>query len=162
MKKNKSHPIVFLAASLLLGGLCQAQESLNSNGSYATGSGGSVASSIGQVLYVANTNATGTVEQGVQQAYSIINVGVKNETALAMSLSVYPNPITDVLSLTIADYNAEKLSYQLTDLQGKVISEKKIAESSAQITMSKQVAAVYFLNIIQNNQIIKSLKIIKN
>lgn len=162
IKKNKHRPIAVLAASLLWGGLYQAQESINANGGDATGNGGNVAYSIGQVLYVTNTNGTVSEAQGVQQAYTILSIGVKNETELAMSLSVFPNPTTDVLNLNVADYKVEKLNYQLTDLQGKVISEKQIAESSTQITMSTQAQSVYFLNIIQNNQIIKSFKIIKN
>jgi Secretion system C-terminal sorting domain len=162
MKKNKLRPIAFLASSLLWGGLCQAQESINANGGNATGTGGSVAYSIGQVVYTTNTGSAGSVAQGVQQSYTILSVGIKNETALAMSLSVFPNPTTDVLSLTIADFNADKLNYQLTDLQGKVISEKLIEGNSTQISMTALTVAVYFLNITQNNQIVKSFKIIKN
>ncbi len=55
MTKNKSRPIALLAAGLLWAGLAQAQESVNATGGDATGSGGTVAYSVGQVVYTTNT-----------------------------------------------------------------------------------------------------------
>ena len=119
MTKNKLSPILLLVTGLLWAGLAQAQESANASGGDATGSGGTVAYSVGQVVYTTNTNATGTVSQGVQQAYEIFTVGIK-ETELNISLSVFPNPTADNLTLQISNYNNEKLSYQLLDMQGKL------------------------------------------
>ena len=121
MTKNKSRPIVLLTAGLLWAGFAQAQESANASGGDATGSGGTAAYSVGQVVYTTNTGASGTVSQGVQQAYEIFTVGIK-ETELNISLSVFPNPTADNLTLQISDYNNEKLSYQLFDMQGKQLS----------------------------------------
>ena len=49
-----------------------AQEAPTTSGGDATGSGGSVAFSIGQVVYVTNTGSTGTEAEGVQQPYEVI------------------------------------------------------------------------------------------
>jgi hypothetical protein len=103
-----------LLAGLLLGGFTQAQESANASGGDAKGSGGTVAYSIGQVVYTTNTGSSGSVAQGVQHAYEIFPVGYI-ETAMNISLTAFPNPITDNLSLQISDYNNEKLSYELFD-----------------------------------------------
>jgi hypothetical protein len=83
MTKNKSRPIVLLAAGLFWAGLAQAQESANVSGGDATGSGGTVAYSVGQVVYTTNTGSTGSVAQGVQHAFEIFTVGIK-ETELYM------------------------------------------------------------------------------
>lgn len=115
MTKNKSRPIALLAVGLLWTGLAQAQESVNASGGDATGSGGTVAYSIGQVVYTTNTGSNGSVAQGVQHAYEIFTVGIK-ETALNISLTIFPNPTTDNLTLQISDYNNEKLSFQLFDI----------------------------------------------
>ena len=77
MKKNKSRQSAMLLAGLLWGSFAQAQESVNSTGGNATGSGGTVAYSVGQVVYTANTGSSGNVEQGVQHAYEILVVGTK-------------------------------------------------------------------------------------
>ena len=55
MTKNKLSPILLLVTGLLWAGLAQAQESANASGGDATGSGGTVAYSVGQVVYTTNT-----------------------------------------------------------------------------------------------------------
>ena len=162
MTKNKLSPILLLVTGLLWAGLAQAQESANASGGDATGSGGTVAYSVGQVVYTTNTNATGTVSQGVQQAYEILTVGIK-ETELNISLSVFPNPTADNLTLQISDYNNEILRYQLIDMQGKIIDARQISAQQTQIDMNSLPSATYFINVVnQENKIVKSFKIIKN
>lgn len=161
MTKNKSRPIVLLTAGLLWAGFAQAQESANASGGDATGSGGTAAYSVGQVVYTTNTGASGTVSQGVQQAYEIFTVGIK-ETELNISLSVFPNPTADNLTLQISDYNNEKLSYQLFDMQGKQLSNGQIVAQQTQIDMNSLPTATYFINVVnQENKKVQSFKIIK-
>lgn len=161
MTKNKLRPIVPLTAGLLWAGFAQAQESANASGGDATGSGGAVAYSIGQVVYTTNTGSNGSVAQGVQHAYEIFTVGIK-ETALNISLTAFPNPTTDNLTLQISDYNNEKLSYQLFDMQGKQLSNGQIVAQQTQINMNNLPTATYFINVVnQENREVKSFKIIK-
>jgi hypothetical protein len=80
---------------------------VNASGGDATGTSGTVAYSVGQVVYTSNTGSTGSVAQGVQQSYEIFMVGIK-ETELNISLSVFPNPTSDNLTLQISNYNHEK------------------------------------------------------
>lgn len=162
MTKNKSRPIALLAVGLLWTGLAQAQESVNASGGDATGSGGTVAYSIGQVVYTTNTGSNGSVAQGVQHAYEIFTVGIK-ETELNISLSVFPNPTADNLTLQISDYNNEKLSFQLFDIQGKQLSNGQIVAQQTQINLNSLPTATYFINVVnQENKKVQSFKIIKN
>jgi len=162
MTKNKLRPVAMLMAGLLWAGFAQAQESTNSSGGDATGSGGSVAYSIGQVVYTTNTGSNGSVAQGVQHAYEIFTVGIK-ETELNISLTAFPNPTTENLTLQISDYNNEKLSYQLFDMQGKQISNGQITAKQTQVNMNSLPIASYFINIVnQENKKVQSFKIIKN
>lgn len=162
MTKNKSRPIALLAAGLLWAGFAQAQESTNASGGDATGTGGTASYSVGQVVYTTNTGSTGSVAQGVQHAYEIFTVGIK-ETGLNISLSVFPNPTTENLTLQISDYNNEKLSYQLFDMQGKQLSNGQIVAQQTQINMNSLPTATYFVNVVnQENKKVQSFKIIKN
>ena len=162
MTYPKSKPIALLAAGLLSFGFCQAQDSANASGGDATGSGGTVAYSVGQVAYTYNTGSTGNIEQGVQHAYEIITLGTP-ETELNMALTAYPNPATDNLTLQISNYNKEKLSYQLYDIQGKQLGNGQIVAEQTQINMNNLPTAMYFVNVInQKNKIIQSFKIVKN
>jgi hypothetical protein len=162
MTKNKTRPIVLLAAGLLSVSLAQAQESSNASGGDAIGSGGTIAYSVGQIVYTSNTGVTGTVNQGVQQAYEIFTVGIK-ETELNISLSVFPNPIVDNLTLQISVYNNEKLSYQLFDMQGKLLKNGQVTEQQTQISTASLPPATYLIHVVnQENKKVQSFKIIKN
>lgn len=162
MTKNKSKPILLLIAGLLWVSFAQAQESTNASGGDATGTGGTASYSVGQVVYTTNTGSTGSVAQGVQHAYEIFTVGIK-ETELNISLTAFPNPTTENLTLQISDYNNEQLSYQLFDMQGKQLSNGQITAQQTQINMNSLPTATYFVNVVnQENKKVQSFKIIKN
>ena len=113
------------------------------------------------MVYTTNTGSAGSVAQGVQHAYEIFTVGI-NETALSISLSAFPNPTTENLTLQISDYNNEKLSYQLFDMQGKQLSNGQIVAQQTQIDMNSLPTATYFINVVnQENKKVQSFKIIK-
>lgn len=56
---------------LLWAGLVQAQENTTASGGNATGIGGAIDYSVGQVVYTTQTGAPGSVTQGVQQPYEL-------------------------------------------------------------------------------------------
>lgn len=148
-------------AFLLLGlGGLHAQESPTSTGGEATGTGGTASYSIGQVVYTTNTGTNGSVAQGVQQAFEISTTAGINETSINLELSVYPNPTTNYLTLKVE--KLENLTYQLIDLQGKIITNKKVTAKTSTIKMEDLPKAIYFLNVTKNNQLVKTFKIIKN
>ena len=161
MTKNKSKPTALLVAILLSASFAQAQESANASGGDATGSGGTVAYSVGQVVYTTNTGSTGSLAQGVQQTYVILNLGI-NETAMNMTLTAFPNPTAENLTLQISDYNNEKLAYQLFDMHGKLVSNGQIVAQQTFINMSSLPTATYFVYVVnQENQKVQSFKIVK-
>ena len=154
--------ILFLA--FLLSFSVNAQTShqvLSASGGDATGSGGSVAYSVGQIVYTTHTGTTGSVAQGVEQAYEIYSVGIK-ETALNISLSVFPNPTSDFLTLKVEDYNNEALNYTLLDEQGRLVFNEQITTQDTQVAMSTLARGAYFINVLQANKKIQTFKIIKN
>jgi hypothetical protein len=162
MNKHGSIEVILVFVLLLLSVLSQAQESTNTSGGEATGSGGSVSYSVGQVVYTTNSGSSGSLAQGVQHAYEIFVVGV-NDSQSNISLNAYPNPTTDVLTLQISNYNSEKLIYQLYDLNGKLISSEQITAPQTQINTAKLSTSTYFIDVLnQENKKEQSFKIIKN
>ena len=162
MTKNKSRPILLLASGLLWAGLAQAQESANASGGDATGSGGTIAYSIGQVVYTTYTGSSGSVGQGVQHAYEIFTVDIE-ETTLSISLIAFPNPTADNLTLQISDFNKEKLTYQFYDIGGKLLSNGQVTGQQTEINTSSLPPATYFINVLnQEDKKVQSFKIIKN
>jgi hypothetical protein len=162
MSKNKLQPLIMLLAGILLTSITKAQESANSSGGNAIGSGGTVSYSIGQVDFNSNSGSSGSVAQGVQHAYEIFTVGI-NETTLNISLTAYPNPTTDNLTLQINDYKNEKLTYQLFDIQGKLITNGQVISKQTIINTVSLQSATYFIHLVNNDKTkVQSFKIIKN
>jgi hypothetical protein len=141
-----------------------AQETLLTSGGDATGAGGSSSYTVGQVVYTTATGTNGSVAQGVQQPYEIsITAGVK-ETTINLEMNVYPNPTANYLQLKVdasTSLSNQQLSYQLIDLQGKVIENKKVVEAKTSINMEALPKSIYFLNVTRDNQTVKTFKVIK-
>ena len=160
------HKRLKLSTVLLLGlGLTgvQAQTSVNATGGDASGGGGSVSYSVGQVVYTTNTGTSGPVAQGVQQPYEIsVVTGLEQAKGITLSVTAYPNPTTDYITLRIDEFDISNLSYQLCDMQGKLLQSKKIIGNQTSIIMSNLVSATYFVKVIQGNKEVKTFKIIKN
>ena len=145
----------------------QAQEAIPASGGDASGNDGSVSYSVGQVVYITNTGTNGSVAEGVQQPYDISVVTEIEETkGINLTYSAYPNPTTDYLTLKVENYNKENLSYQLYNMDGKLLEKKKISNAETSIIMSNFIPATYFLKIVQTrhtlSQQVKAFKIIKN
>ena len=139
-----------------------AQETVPATGGDATGIGGSSSYTVGQLVYTTNTGTNGSVAQGVQQPYEIsTSVGIE-VTGINLELVVYPNPTTNVLNLNIGNYNNEKLTYQLYDMQGKLLANKQVINRRTSIDLQDLPVSAYLLNVLDNNSLIKTFNIIKN
>ncbi|HOR83026.1 MAG TPA: T9SS type A sorting domain-containing protein [Bacteroidales bacterium] len=163
------HKKLKLSAVLLLGlGLTglQAQTSVNATGGNASGSGGSASYSLGQVVYTTNIGANGSVAQGVQQPFEIsVVTAIEEAKGINLSVTAYPNPTTDFLQLKVdasTTLSIQSMSYQLYDMNGKLLQSEKITGNQTSIVMSNLVPANYFVKVIQANKEVKTFKIIKN
>src|SRR5690606_24040659 len=131
----------------------QAQESINGTGGSALGNGGSVSYSVGQVVYTANTNTSGSsVTQGVQQPYEISIVTGIETPDMNLLVLAYPNPATDYLILEMQDFEFSNLNFQLYDVIGKILQNQRITDNQTRIVMSNLMSGMYFLKVFQNNK----------
>lgn len=160
MKKNRK-PLALLLLGLGFTTV-QAQQATTASGGNASGSGGSVAYSVGQVVYTTATGTTGSVAQGVQQPFEISIVLGIEEHQISLNIQAYPNPTSNFLSLNIGDYDPTNLSFQLFDLTGKLIESNKITKSIETIRMENLSSGSYFLKVTRNNKEVKTFKLIKN
>ncbi len=139
-----------------------AQEAATVAGGDASGSGGTASYSVGQVLYSSNASGTGSVAEGVQQAFEISIVTSLNETkGMDLQLAVYPNPASEQLTLTTAKDGAN-LSYELFDIKGKLLAADRINNRQVFISMSLYPAATYFVKVSEGSKVVKTFKITKN
>ena len=159
MKNKQPIFIAFFLAAFSF--TVSAQQSVTVSGNTATGAGGSANYSVGQVAYTTNYGTNGNLTQGVQQSYEISTLGTDEHSEINLQFLAYPNPTTDVLTLSIGNFNSSDLIYSLFDINGRVIQSKKITESLTNIDMKNQQSAIYFLKITADNKEIKTYRIIK-
>lgn len=162
MKKIITSTIaIFLLTSLFAD--LHSQNNTVSAGGEATGSGGTASYSVGQVAYTTNAGSNGTISEGVQQPYEIsVVTGVDQASTISLAITAYPNPTIENVKLNIGNYKTDNLSYQLYDVSGKLLENKKIESTETVIYMEKFDHAAYFLKVIDNNKEVKVFKIIKN
>jgi hypothetical protein len=138
-----------------------AQQTVDASGGDATGTGGSSSYSVGQIVYTTHTGSNGSISQGVQQSYEIFTLSNTALSTVNLSATTYPNPTSDYVVLAISDINLTDLSYELYDIQGRPITRATISSKDTQIDMHSLSVGTYLLNVNQNNQKLKSFKIIK-
>ena len=148
--KNKIK-LIILFAMCISGGSIYGQESANASGGDATGSGGTVAYSIGQTVYTYDSGSNGNTNKGVQQPYIISTAGIHEDVA-TISLITFPNPTSDYLVLEFTDYSDEKMVYQLIDLSGKIIIQNSINSSATQIDLKNYSKGTYFIKVIRDSK----------
>jgi hypothetical protein len=141
----------------------QAQNTVPATGSNASGTGGSVSYSVGQVVYTTNTGTNGTVSQGVQQPYEIsIVTAVENTEGISIICIVYPNPTRGLLKLIVESFDYENLRFKVYNINGVLLQDKKVESRETEISMEDLQSSVYLLKVIKGNKEIKVFKIVKN
>jgi len=142
--------------------LCSAQQTLSSAGGEAIGTSGTMSYTIGQVAFTTMTQSEGAVSQGVQQPYEISVIpGVEGKFRISLELSIYPNPTREYLRLKATNYISANLTYQLYDLNGALLENKKLVGDETNIQMDFLSPSAYFLKVTVDDTEIKTFKIIK-
>ena len=154
MRHKRLKLSVILLLGLGLTGL-QAQESTHTTGGNASGSGGSTSYSVGQVIYQTETGTDGSITEGVQQPYEIsVVTGLEEAKGITLSFSSYPNPTTDYLTLEVdasTTLSTQSMTYQLYDMNGKLLQNGKITGNKTNIVMSNLVPATYFVKVVKTS-----------
>ena len=153
---------IILTVTFLLSVSLQAQEGFSASGGKAQGTAGSSSYTVGQTVYGTYTGSNGSVAQGVQQAYEIVELLGAEIAAIKLELVAYPNPTQETLTLKINNYKNESLTYQLYDLQGKLWDSQSLKGAQTQLEMNDLAVGSYLLSIQDEETLIKTFRIIKN
>lgn len=152
----------------VIGLLCCAnlygQNNAVTTGGTASGPGGSATYTIGQVFYSQVNGSSHYLIEGLQQPYEInIHISVKEYSHMLLDLFAYPNPTSDILTLSRNAVKGGVLKAALFDVSGKLISLQQMEGPSLNITMAELAKGTYFLRVSSlEDQLIKSFKILKN
>ena len=157
--------ILLLIISIVSGNeVVFSQNSIITAGSNITGQGGSVSYSIGQPCYTPIQNSDFVISQGVQQPFEIsVITEIEEFTGLQLQINTFPNPSSDKLTIFFLDPVSETFTYNLLDINGRLIETKLINNQSTEVLLSNLSASTYFIKIsAKNDTLIKTFKIVKN
>ena len=140
----------------------KAQEVIPVSGGEAIGVDGSASYTVGQLVSTNSITAAGSLHQGIQQSFEFVTLSNPELTAITLNAVTYPNPTTDFIILALKDENFTDLSYVMVDLLGRLVNKGAIAAFETKIGMKSLPIGVYILRVQQNNQELKTFKIIKN
>jgi hypothetical protein len=108
---------------------------------------------VGYCYFDATTNGTPPLPVSCS-APSLVNESIVNSA----DVSVFPNPVKDILNVYLNVNNAELFIY---DVLGKVVAHKSDLQNENRISIKNLDQGLYFYNIVQNNRSVKTGKIIK-
>lgn len=140
-------------------------ETIVASGSDAIGSSGSVTYSIGQVFFAYNGETNYNVSEGIQFA-ELSNTLSTTENSIepTAEIFIFPNPTTDFVTVDLKGYILEngQQSYQLYDLQGRILKQNTINQTETQIDLNDLSSSIYMLQVYVDNKVLKTFKIVKN
>jgi hypothetical protein len=84
-----------------------------------------------------------------------------NFTCINSEVSVYPNPVIDIINIHITNTNGEAITGSLFDTNGKLIYTGKMIGERNTINMTRFPKGIYMLTIKNNNSLIQNIKLIK-
>ena len=150
----------FLSLMMLSVMILSAQSDVVPVGGTATGSGGTVTYTVGQIAVQTYSNGTFTISEGVQQPYEIQTIGIDNYPGITLNALLYPNPTLGNVQLTM---NNEQLEGEVKvfDMNGKFLFSKRIERQNTEIPMSDLAAGTYFVNVLDGTQVLKTFKVVK-
>jgi hypothetical protein len=154
---RKKLVVIFLS---LISTFCFAQEAVVPAGGDATGSGGSLSYSVGQVVYTVISDQNNSIVQGVQQPYEISVVISVAEVQPVNNVLLYPNPTVNEVALCLNFM--EGLYYRIIDIKGTFMESRMIMADQTIIDMSRYSPSTYLFELIQNNKTIQTYQIVKN
>jgi len=140
----------------------QAQEAIPAAGGEASGAGGTVSYTIGQVSYQTESGSAGSVSEGVQQPFEVFVTSVDKVPGITLNVKAYPNPTQGELWLNIENLKNQDLTYQIYDFSGKLIESNPVRDNQTHISLQNYASATYFLRVMSQTSEIKTFKIIKN
>ncbi|HMN05157.1 MAG TPA: hypothetical protein PKD45_05465 [Flavobacteriales bacterium] len=149
-----------LAAGLFAAS-AMAQQAVTPAGADASGNGGSLAWTLGQVDAAFLNSSAGSMAQGVQHPVELLTVAVE-EQGQTPGLSAWPNPTADALTIDFGEAFDANTQYQVLDAAGNLIAEGRVNASPFTISFLDRPAASYFIRILHPDGTSSLLPVIKH
>jgi hypothetical protein len=150
--------LIFLLAVVTL----SAQQVISPAGANGTGTTVQLSWTVGEPVVETFSAGNSILTQGFHQGKLVIYAA--DPLALpGLDLTVYPNPASSFLKLTLKATGIDDLNFSLCDINGKLMLQRKIENQTELIDMLKYPSGVYLLKVSgQADQVSNTFKIVKN
>jgi hypothetical protein len=151
---------LFLFCLLNNGANLFAQQLFSTAGNYFENGTWSISYSIGEMAIETFSSPNKLLTQGFQQN-NLFAVSIRELKELDFEISVYPNPVQDIVTLQIPAEKMGGKQYKLYDTNGKLLEIKSLEEAETKISFSQLIPAAYLLKICEGEKELKTVKIVK-
>jgi hypothetical protein len=110
--------------------------------------------------YIIKSGDNATFADSVQVTYTITGINCflgTNEIETSLNYSVYPNPVNDLLHISIAENNT---SISIFDILGKNVSDMQLVNGNNTLNIENLNPGVYFYSIKRNGVVIETQKLV--
>ena len=149
-----------MCGGLFCMGTAVAQNAVVPVGGTASGNGGSVTYTVGQIAVQTNSDGTASISEGVQQPYEISVVGVDDYPGITLNAVVFPNPTQGNVQLTIDNLQFEG-EVKIFDSNGKFLFSKKIEGENTPLDLSRYATGTYYIHVYSDKMVMKTFKVVK-
>ena len=167
IKSEKSFREGFIFVILLDFFLCtgsvQAQEVVTGCGDFYSNASNSVSFTLGEPVSETYKGTNNILTQGLNQP--LLTVGAIHESpGMNYTISAFPNPASQFIKIKIEKGKVKgmNLAYQLMDMNGKILQQKKLEVIETEISVKNLPPAAYFLKVVINDNEIKTFTLIKH
>ncbi|MBK9177650.1 MAG: T9SS type A sorting domain-containing protein [Flavobacteriales bacterium] len=154
--------LLLIVLLIIHSGSALAQRATLPAGHDATGAGGTISYSMGQVDYRFTSNGNGSVVQGVQQPYEWLVLAVNEPLGGGFTAALQPNPANDQVTIAIAGTTTLPLSYELRDAQGRLLREGPITSTSISVSLNGLPSAIYLVHVLEDARPLTTFQLIKH
>jgi hypothetical protein len=158
MKKTVTLLIIFGLFTWVLSS--SAQQAIVTGGDYLAHPSGSLSFTVGETFIESYVSDNLALTQGMQQP--VITITALDDINLSgISVYAYPNPVSELLMLKTGNSENKNLKYQIFDLNGKLLIERKIESVLTEIPMDQFIPSTYLLTVIAGDKFLARFRIVK-
>ncbi len=157
--------VIFITISLFGFGSSYSQsltpEVSATSGDYYIGVDATLSWTIGESVVETFSGTNAVLTQGFQQPLYLVT-SVEEAPDNPYQISVYPNPTTDLINISVQSVDQASFNVELINLQGKRLYHQNIDSNNNTIDLKQYATGIYMLKIYtSDNKFLKSYRISK-
>jgi hypothetical protein len=154
---DRKQLITFLLSFWCIGVISQPHDLVSASGASFQNNSAYMSFSIGEPIISTLSSSSAILTQGFHQTRLRTGVPVISQTEIQMS--VFPNPVKDLLILQLGD--PQGFDYLLYDIRGGLIKQGQVLDERTEINFRVLAPAVYILKVMNHKEEGKVFQIVK-